>query len=272
MADHGLASGVQVEQRLEQAVAVDALEQVEELARRARVDLDHARLAARRVERISTLNMPWRKPDALDEARGKRVDALELRRRQRRRVLEALELVGARVHDRVDRAHHRDLPVAREAVCGHLAAAQDLLAHHAERVLGHLRVRAHHVGERLHQAVDDGALEPAEARVAEQVLERVHAPREHRERRLCGLHVERERHRHVLGPAVGAEIAPQQAAARVGLGRDALEGLAGVVLVLDAQHRVERGMRQPRRCATRLARNGPNCSSEVTTASMPRPA
>jgi hypothetical protein len=82
------------------------------------------------------------------------------------------------------------------------------------------------------------------ARVAVELVEGVDAARKHREGRLRGFHVEGERHRHVLGTADAPEVAPDERAARVGLGCHALERAARVVLVLQREHRRERRVRE----------------------------
>ncbi len=103
-------------------------------------------------------------------------------------------------------------------------------------------MRTHHLRERTHEPLDDRRLETTEAGVLHELGERIDAPREHRERGLRRLHVERERQRHVRRARV---VAPQQPEARVGLRGDALECLARVVLVLDREHRGQRAVRQP---------------------------
>ena len=60
--------------------------------------------------------------------------------------------------------------------------------------------------------------------VAVQFGEGIDAPREHREGRLGGLHIEGWIGKRHVGRVV--EAAANQPVARVGLGRDALEGLA----------------------------------------------
>src|SRR5262245_43022924 len=165
MAHDGLLAAFEGEQRLEEAVAVDAFEEIVELARRARVDLDDADAPRARIDAQLHVEHAVAEAEALDEPRGERVDSREIRRGERGRILEALELVRAGIHDRIDGAEHRHAARAHVAVRGHLAPLGDLLRDHEEGILRVRRVRAHDVAEGAEQPLDDELLEPAEARV-----------------------------------------------------------------------------------------------------------
>src|SRR5258706_14416827 len=133
MANHRLPAGAKVEHRFEKAEPVDAFEESIELARHARIDLDQAWHAGYGIEAHLHVEHAVPEADALDHARRERVDTVQLRRRERGGILEPLELVRSRIHDRVDRAQHRHPAVSRVTVCGDLPPAEKRLAHHGDR-------------------------------------------------------------------------------------------------------------------------------------------
>ena len=74
-ANDRLFAAFEGKERIEGAVAVHALEEVVELARRARIDLDDAERPARRIHAHLDVEHAVAKAGALDELHGERIDA-----------------------------------------------------------------------------------------------------------------------------------------------------------------------------------------------------